>query len=213
MQCKFKMVITAALLISSVISASAITTVAGISFQDDNAFADTVVSSSGIYALAGAATLPAAVTGSSLGKYAYSFSTGAYLQMGFTDNYLVNGIGADLALFEIGLPDSFAVTINGTTLDYLSSATGYTGTGVTSGKEINVAEIDLSDFGIALGTQLSSIMIGMDVLGNNGTTEPSLSVAGALNSAPVNQAVPDAGSTISLLGTALLSFGLLKRKF
>ena len=211
MQCKIKASIVAALLVLGVMSARAITTVAGVNFQD-NAFADTVISSSGTYTLNGAATLQAAVIGSSLGKDAFSLSSGAFIQLGFTDNYLVNGPGFDLALFDIGLPDTFAVKINGITLDYLSSSTGMTGTGANAGLTINVAAIDLSDFSIPLGTQLSSIMIGMDIKDSSGGV-PSLSVAGALNSATVTPSVPDAGSTLSLLSTALLCCGWLRRKF
>ena len=209
---KFKFLIAAAVLTFGLSSASAITTVAGVNFQDNNAFADTVISSSGTYTLDGATTLQTAVTGSSLGKDASSSSTGAFIQLGFTDNYLVNGPGFDLALFDIGLPDTFAVTINGTTIDYLSSSTGNKGTGINANMEINVAAIDLSDFNIPLGTQLSSIKIGMDIK-DDSSGVPTLSVAGALNSAPVTPSVPDAGSTISLLITALLCCGWLKRKF
>ena len=211
-QSKIKTLVVAVLLVLGVTSVNAITTVAGINFQD-NAFADTVISSSGTYTLNGASTLQAAVTGSSLGKDAFSSLSGAFIQLGFTDNYLVNGSGIDLVLFDIGLPDTFSVTLNGKTFDYGTSSTGMTGTGANAGQEINVAAIDLSDFGIVAGAQLSSIMIGMDISGNSGTTLPSLSVAAALNSAAVTPSVPDAGSTFSLLSATLLFCGLLKRKF
>jgi len=101
-----------AMLVVSLPSARAITTVAGINFQD-NAFADTVISSSGSYTLVGAGTLASAVTGSGVNKFAYSSSAGAYIQLGFADNYLVNGTGYDLALFEYGSASTFSLTIGG----------------------------------------------------------------------------------------------------
>lgn len=199
------------MLAGSLGSASAITTVAGINFQD-NAFADTVLASSGLYTLGGAATLQAAVTGPALTKYALTRDPGAYIQLGFTDNYLVNGAGNDLALFEYGAPDIFGVslTIGGITHTYASVGTGFTGTvdGITY--NVNVAEVNLDDFGVAAGAQLTSIVVGMGI--DNGVTVPSLGVAGALNSAPQNGTVPDGGTTISLLGMVCLALGALKRK-
>jgi len=210
MKSGIKTLIGAALLAGGMTSASAITTVAGINFQD-NAFADTVLSSSGTYTLGGAATLQNAVTGPSLTKYAFSFSSGAYIQAGFTDNYLVNGAGNDLALFEFGVPDTFAVslTVGGVTHTYLSADTGFSSTIGGSSFEVNVAEINLDDFGVGAGAELSSIVIGMDIQGGGGTV-PSLGVIGALNSADLTAAVPDAGSTISLLGMAFLGLGMFK---
>lgn len=212
MKCGIKTLIGGVLLALGLTSASAVTTVAGFNFQD-NAFADTVLSSSGTYTLGGAATLQAAVTGSSLTHYAFSFSPGAYIQVGFTDNYLVNGPGNDLALFEYGAPDSFGVrlTILGVTHTYATVFTGYTGVVDGTTWNVNVAQVNLDDFGVAAGAQLSSIVVGMDIVGGSGTV-PSLGVVGALNSADVTSGVPDAGSTISLLGMAFLGLGALKRK-
>jgi len=210
----FKLLIGTVVSAVGLSSASAITTVAGYSFQD-NAFADSVLASSGTYTLAGAASLSAAVTGSSLTKYAFSSSTGAALdganiQLGFTDNYLVNGAGFDLALFEYGTASTFAVTIGGITHNYLTSGTGFTTSIGGPTLQVNVAQINLDDFGAASGAQFSSILIGMGILPNL----PTLGVVGALNSTPVQtQAVPDAGSTLSMLGAALAGLGLLKRKF
>jgi len=189
--------------------AGANTIVAGYDFQD-SAFADSVISSSGSFTLIGAGTLSAAVTGSGLTKYAFNspILSGANIQLGFTDNYLVNGTGYDLALFEFGTPSSFAVTIGGKTLNYLSASTGFTSVIGGTTYAINVAKINLDDFGITAGSQLSSVLIGMGI----GSSVPSLSVVGALNSAPAGRAVPDAGSTVSMLGLGFLAFGLLKKK-
>ena len=203
--------------------AGANTIVAGYDFQD-SAFADSVISSSGIYAAvtssatynpASAAQLQAAVTGSSVTKYAIAIPptggtvAGANIKLGFTDNYLVNGDGNDLALFELGTPSTFAVTIGVTTINYSSVHTFFTTVINGETTPINMVQIDLSLFGVAPNTQLSNILIGMGI----GSSVPSLTVVGALHSAPVNQSVPDAGSTISMLGAAFVGLGLLKRKF
>ena len=211
MKSEIKTLLAAALLAGSLGSASAITTVAGISFQD-NAFADTVLASSGSFTFGGAATLQAAVTGPALTKYAFSHDATAYIQLGFTDNYLVNGAGNDLALFEYGVADIFGIslTIGGISHSYQSVATGLNATvdGITYG--VNVAQVNLDDFGVGAGAQLTSIVVGMGI--DNGGSVPSLGVAGALNSAPQNGTVPDGGATISLLSMACLALGALKRK-
>ena len=206
---QFKAIITTAVLsVFGLSVAKGITMVAGVNFQD-NAFADSLISSSGTYTLGGAASLSAAVTGSSLSKFATSATAGANLQLGFTDNYLVNGSGFDLALFELGTPSTFAVTIGGVTHNYTSAGTGFTTLIGGTTYAVNEAQINLDDFGVASGAQLSTISIGMDVTPN----VPALSVVAALNSAPVtSQMVPDAGSTISMLGLAVVGIGSLRRK-
>lgn len=201
-QSEIRILFVVAFLFVGLSPASATTTVAGIHFQD-NAFADTVLASFGTYTL-GAATLQAAVTGAGLDKYAYSSTPGAYIELGFTDNFLVNGPGNDLALFEFGMPDSFRIslTLGGISHNYLCARTGLFGAGPLSGNSVTVAQVNLDDFGLAPGTQLSSIVVGMDLVTNNRTT-PSLSVVGALNSEPV----PEPSSVL------LLASGLAARFF
>jgi hypothetical protein len=208
-----KLLIATVLLAFGLLSAKAITTVAGVNFQD-NAFADTVISSSGNYTLAGVVSLSplsAAVTSSSLTKYAFDNSpaAGDYIKLGFTDNYLINGAGNDLAIFTIGGPDDLSVTLNSVTKDYTTANTFFTTLIGGTTYKVYEAQIDLNDFNAVVGAQFSSVLIGMGI----GPNLPALSVVGALNSAPVNQSVPDAGSTISMLGMAFLGLGLLKRKF
>lgn len=198
-----KIFVIALVLLLGLSSGRAIT-VAGYNFQD-NAFADTVVSSFGSYTNAGAATLEAAVTGPSLTKYAFSFTSGAFIILGFTDNLLVNGAGKDLALFEYGIPSTFSITIGTITSNYLSTATGFTSMIGRDTFQVNVALIDLTDFNIAPNATLNSIKIGMDDTLNG---VPTLGVAGALNS----QAIPEAGSTISFLATGLIGLGFLRKK-
>lgn len=158
--------------------ANATIIVGGYSF-DDNAFADYVISSAGSYTTTGG-SVESSVIGANVDTYAFSHTSGAYLDLGFSDNHLVNGSGYDLALFELGMPDTFgvSVTIGGTTQAYTTINTGYRG----GGYNLNVALVDLDDFGIAPGSVLSHVVLGMDI--NTGGTVPSLAVVGALNSIP-----------------------------
>jgi hypothetical protein len=186
-------------------SARADIVVGGISFAD-NAFADVLLNSSGSFTISGAPNLEAAITGSDVNSYAFSFSPGAFVELGFTDNVLVNGLGADLAIFELGVPDTVAVTIGATTLSYLTVFTGFS----AGGFDLNVALINLDDFGVAPGATLTSNVIGLDIQGSG--TVPSLAAVGALNSA--NAEVPEPASLAlwSILGTAGIAAWRRKRK-
>ncbi len=183
--------------------------VGGITFDDD-AFADTLISSSGSYTVGGNTTdLTTAVVGYDVDNYAYSFSSGAYLELGFTDNVIVNDTGDDVALFELGLPDTFkfSLTIGGVTKEYLTVGTGYTGAGFA----LNVARINLDDFGVAAGASISSIVIGMDVLASGGTV-PSFTAAGALNSRSNGVPEPSTIVTGGLAAVMGLGYGWRRKR-
>jgi len=193
----------------TVVSTSAVT-IAGVTFQD-NAFADSVISSSGSFTTSGG-TLADVLTDKNVGTYALSQDAGAYVELGFTDNALVNGPGPDLALFELGSPpDTFqiALSIGGQTINYTSAATGFLS--ILDAQHIypiNLAEVDLSDFGVAAGASLDKVVIGLSFQTQaNATvsTVPSLSLVGALNT------VPDSGSMLSLGAFSALAMLALSR--
>ena len=183
-------------------SAHATVTVAGITFAD-NAFADTLISSTGAYTTSGG-SLASVLTDHDVGTYGFSFSPSAAVTMGFSAVNVFNGAGADLAIFELGIPDSFRVTINGVEKDYLSAGTGFNANGFA----VNVAKIDLSDFGLANGATINSVVIGLDIHGPSGTV-PSLSLVGGLNVSPVPE--PETYA-LMLGGLGLLGFAARRRQ-
>ncbi len=176
---------------------------------DDNAFADSLISYSGNYTFVGG-NLEQAVTGNNLWTYAFSKSNFAYLDVGFIDNYLCNGDGYDLAIFDIGTPDYFGVKVGEITIDYITKVTGT----FIGSYGVNVALIDLDDFGIHSGEFLSNLFLNM--YNKNGSTVPSLAVVGAYNScdyilnddlAPVPEP-----ATILMIGTGILGLVVARRR-
>jgi len=152
--------------------------IGGYNFQS-NAFADTLVSSystdpidGGFYQaplLGGMApvTFEQAILGPYTGDAVFSPDLLSYVQLGFTDNVLRNGPGPDLALFETGIvADVFAVALapSASATGFREYTTAYTGFGFGSGvpaNYLNVALVDLSDFGVPAGEVLNSITVGL----------------------------------------------------
>lgn len=192
------MALTALLLVFSMASSAHADLIGGLNITS---FADSLISSSGTFTTSGG-SVAAVLTDHDPGTYAYSSDSGAYVQLGFS-HPIVNGPGYDLALFELGTPDTFklSITLGGTTIQYLSSDTGFT----IGMYNLNVATINLDDFGLSVGATVDQIVVGLDVQSIYGN-RPSLSLAGALNSVPVPGAV-------GLLGSGLLGLvGMGRRR-
>ncbi|GMQ88171.1 MAG: hypothetical protein BMS9Abin08_1398 [Gammaproteobacteria bacterium] len=147
-------------------------------------------------------TLPGVITDQSVDTF-LNLPGGAtdpsvVLTLGFLAGDLVNGVGDDLVLFEIGTPDAFSLTINGTTLSV--AMTLDTGDKITGGAQLNAIAIDLNDFGVAADAAISSIDVG---LARGGA---SFALAGTLVAVPVPAAV-------WLFGSGLLGLvGVARRK-
>ena len=177
------------------------TIVGGLSFNDSS-FVDKLVSSTGSWTLGGQGTLQDQVVGSDVNDYAFCFGGPSVctLDLAFTDNVLVNGPGADLAVFELGIPDSFDLTINGVTGTYWTADTGFT----AGGYNLNVAKVDLSDFGIPALSGISQFQVASI---DEGTTI-SYTAFGAINSA---SAVPEPAS-FALIGGGLIGLSVVGRR-
>jgi hypothetical protein len=147
----------------------------GITF-DDTAFADELVASSGEFSIIFPASLEEAVTGHDTATSASSDDAGAFLELGFTDNIVVNGTGFDLVLVEGGgVEDAFELTIDSVTL---LVETMFTGEQTLSGANMHFGFVDLDDFGVLPGASVSSVIVGMDPPAPH---RPALFAVGALN--------------------------------
>ncbi len=201
MKIKLLLALGAAALAASAASASV--SVGGYTF-DNNAFVDALTASSGSYTTSGG-SLASVLTDVNAASYAFSFSPGAYVDLSFTDNVAVNGAGKDIVLFELGVPDGWNVTIGGITNSYTSAGTGFT----AGGFGLNAAAFDLSDFGIAAGSSISSLRLSFFTAG--GGTIASTSLIGALNSGPAG-GVPEASTWAMLIAGFGLTGAAMRRR-
>ncbi len=176
--------------------------VAGTVF-DDSAFADSLTASFGDYSTDGGGSLATVLTDNDVGTYAYSFTPRANVDLSFVDNLAFNGVGYDLALYDLGAPANFIVTINGITNSYITTGTFE----YASGFEITEAFLDLDSFGIAAGGTISALNIRMDYETLDYPV-PSLGLVGALNTIPV----PEPSSyALMLAGLGMTGF-MARRK-
>src|SRR5262249_16282183 len=123
------------------------------------------------------AVLQSAVVGDDLTQWVSLRTSSARLTLGFTDLIPVDGLGADLAVFEIGTPAQVNVTIRLTTHQYVSQP--------SSTPNVNLVLVDLADFGVsqAPSVTISSSDIFNDIAGAaaiNAVPEPSSLALAAL---------------------------------
>ncbi len=180
-------------------STLASTTVAGITFDDD-AFADKVISYDGTWLpISYAMTLEEILTGSNPETYAAPLYPGGYAVLKFTDNFVINRSGADLAVFEKSGPgdeEPVSMTINGITNIYPTYATVY--------PSISVARINLDDFNIPSGGVVNIIQANA-VEG----WDTDYNVFGAINN--ISAPVPIPGA-VWLLASGLLGLLGVRRR-
>ena len=173
-------------------------TVAGIEFSE-NAFADTVISTNAVsshFVTGDPQTIvsPAiAITGSSQETY-FDPGSGEYVELGFTDNVLRNGVGDDFAVFELGTAEIAAIrlTVGGVQKNVQSTFTGFSN---LWGASINVAFFDLDDFGVPPNGTIQSLVLAT-------VGAPEFSAVGA---------IPEP-STALLFGLGLIGFAVRERR-
>lgn len=128
------------------------------------------------------------------------------LTLGFASGALVNGVGDDLVLFEIGGASAFSVTIGSTNDPKLATTdTGF----LTGGNEqLNAVAIDLSDFGVADNAEVLQITVGGLVVGG-----ATFALAGALAPAPPTVSPIPVPAAVWLFGSGLLGLlGIARRR-
>jgi hypothetical protein len=213
--------LVAVLLLASVPAHAGTITLAGYTFSD-NAFADQVLSCSGQLlfnstgilgdnqwlGLNNFADLESAIIGSNLNTYVSLGINSLYLELGFSDNLVVNGPGADLVLFELSRLDDFSVslTVGGPVITAVSNSTGYS----NGNYGVNAALVDLSSLGVQSGNSVDRIVLHKAVVDNPNpfiSVYPDVAAVGALNSVPV----PEPGFTLLLLGIAFVPIAVSYR--
>ena len=170
---------------------------------DDTAFVDTVVSTSGSVSFSGSDLL-SSISGTDLFTRIHIPTDPTFhVELGFTDNLVINGPGVDLVLFELARPEDFAasLSISGSSIFVPTTA----GCCRSDGLGLNIALIDLSDLGVSVGDTIDSIVLMTGKFGSG----PDLAVVGALNSVAVSIPEP---STLTLFATGLAGLGFMMRR-
>ncbi len=210
-----------AALLATLGTAQASVVVGGRTFAD-NAFADAVVLPSVSYLIWDGATANVETTSDSaragvaaldtpLSQPTLSASTFAACAISqteqacgtalilFVDNLIFNGGGADFTIFDINSASDIKVTINGVTVTRSTVLAGTTPRPPALGTtpwNLNAADFDLSDFGLASGATVNSIEVHWG-LGETNATRAGLALIGATNSVP-----EPASLLLALLGVA-----------
>lgn len=168
-------------------------TIGGVYF-DDIGFVDSI----GTYGGTWSGTLSTLVGTSSLSNtsstpYVYSTDTAAYINLNFTNNVVMNKAGNDLAVFEWSgvttVPGSAGCVVR-LTINSITQA--YTPYWIEGGTYI--AYVNLDDFGIPLGSSISTVQI-------RGASDPEYVAMTALYSVPE----PSTFVLFALVGVGMLA--------
>lgn len=143
-----------AMLLTLLVGAAQAATVGSFTFND-NAWADDAVVAATVAGTLGPAAGPAAAADGDLTTAANL--NDSFVQIFFTDNVLVNGLGADLIVFG-GTNNNTIRVSTGQGTPWITGANNFIPTGATgnsSGFSLNGALIDLSDLGFADGAEVT----------------------------------------------------------
>lgn len=209
--------------------AAAVQVVAGITFED-NAFADRIMSTdfTGLYSACNgysASSLDEALLGANLntwfdygyhdmvpgddGDYNSAAPPNQYIELGFTDNLIVNGPGADLVIFELGTPNSIRVALDKNSIQNafepgsiaLDVSAAYLPVRQYSACDsVTAAYVDLSELGVAEGDSVYRVFISSPLMENGDVAwynplypqlgVPEIAAVGAINTTPKGNYAP-----------------------
>ena len=154
------------------------------------------------------AVLEDVLTDADLATSAVFLNADSYVELGFVDNVVVNRGISDLAIYELGSradPFEVSLTVGGITSVIASVYTGYD----VDGKGVNVAMVDLSDFGLLPDETINNIVIGAV-----NDDRPLLAVVGApLESlpAPTTHAPEPGPIALFLAGSVVVGMAIRRR--
>jgi hypothetical protein len=185
---------------------------------DESAFADEIGSITGTgtvitFEVPGDGTFPldgitpeVALTDTDINTGLFCNPAPCNIELLFTDNFVVNGVGDDLIVLEQGNLESLSLTINGININFPESdATTNPTIFDADGSLLNIYSADLTDFGLTPGDTINSMIINLIPTQFFGTSDPMLVVA--QNSVKVPEP-----SIIALLAAGLFGLSFVRRR-
>ncbi len=186
--------------------------VGGIQFEN-NAFPDTILSTTYAGGFVNATTLDEALLGPNLSTYidydmpppgqdpsTYIRDLSQYVQLGFTDNDVYNADGNDLVFFQAGSANAIYVCLDTTYEENVSIILPTSYIGYYGGVGMNAGYLDLTTLGVPAGEKITSITVSSwrTPSDGNGYGVPEIVAVGALHSTPASNRAPnvEAGSDL-----------------